>query len=46
MWIRQRPEWPNFVVDVSAFSERVETFYRKGERLVGMRSAKRFAKAR
>lgn len=35
MWIWQRPEWPNFVVDAAAFSERVETFYRKGERLVG-----------
>ena len=35
MWIWQRPEWPNFVVDASAFSERVETFHRKGERLFG-----------
>ncbi len=35
MWIWQRPEWPNFIVDASAFSERVETFHRKGERLAG-----------
>ena len=35
MWIWQRPEWPNFVIDASAFAERVETFHRKGERLAG-----------
>lgn len=35
MWIWQRPEWPNFVIDASAFEERVETFHRKGERLAG-----------
>ena len=35
MWIWQHPEWPNFVVDVSGFSERVETFYRTAERLAG-----------
>ena len=35
MWIWQHPEWPNFVVDASGFSERVETFYRTAERLAG-----------
>ena len=35
MWIWQRPEWPDFVVDTAAFSERVATFYRKAERLAG-----------
>ena len=35
MWIWQRPEWPNFVLDASEFSERVETFHRKAERLAG-----------
>lgn len=33
MWIWQRPEWPNFVIDASEFSERVETFQRTAERL-------------
>ena len=35
MWIWQYPEWPNFVVDASGFSERVETFFRTAERLAG-----------
>ena len=35
MWIWQHPEWPNFVVDASGFSERVETFHRTAERLAG-----------
>ena len=35
MWIWQHPEWPNFIVDASGFSERVETFYRTAERLAG-----------
>ena len=39
MWIWQRPEWPNFVVDASEFSERVETFHHKAERLAGQMDA-------
>ncbi len=35
MWVWQHPEWPNFVVDASGFSERVETFFRTVERLAG-----------
>ena len=33
MWIWQHPEWPNFVIDSSGFSEQIETFRRNAERL-------------
>ena len=42
MWIWQRPEWPNFVVDAYAFSGRVETFFRMAERLSGQVDALSF----
>lgn len=35
MWIWQSPDWPNFDYDASAFSERVDAFYRSAERLSG-----------
>ncbi len=35
MWIWQHSDWPNFDYDASAFSERVEAFYRAAERLSG-----------
>ena len=35
MWVWERADWPNFVVDASEFSGRVEAFRRTAERLSG-----------